>query len=360
LEQRWATRLATVTAATLAMGTGIGFGLGGAARLLGGGAATAMVGVAAPHAGQAYALDGASGAIHRTSVEQDIIGVVRDVSPSVVTVMRDGGLGTGFVIDRNGLILTNAHVVGDAPTVDIKLKNARVLEGQVVGKDTTVDVAVVRVKARDLPAVQLGDSDHLDVGQTAIAIGNPLGLEQTVTTGVVSAINRKLSPDDVEGFIQTDATINPGNSGGPLLDSSGRVIGINAAVLRGNNAEGLGFAVPINVARDVARQLTLTGYVRRAVMGVASLSLTPEIQQRFDLPVDHGVIVSDVYPGSPAYAAGLRRGDIITTMDGHPISGTGDLLRHLRAKNPGDTVTVSGVGDAGPFQYVVRLAESDK
>jgi serine protease Do len=340
------TRLATVGIAAAALGTGVGFGLGCADRI----AADRNGASRSNEITPAVFAQGttSSDAPVRDVEEQTTIRVVRQVSPAVVTVARDGGLGTGVIIDKSGLILTNAHVVGDARRVQIKLKNAQTLSGTVLGTDRDIDIAVVRVTGGgNLPTAPLGDSDALAVGQKAIAIGNPLGLEQTVTTGVVSAVNRKISPNDVAGFIQTDATINPGNSGGPLLNSAGQVIGINTAVLRGNGAEGLGFAVPINDARQSAKDLAEKGRIDRAIMGISPVNITPQVVQRFGLPVQDGVIVYEVSRGLPADRAGIRPGDIITEMDGTKIGGTGDLLRVLRSKSPGNTVRVSGVREGG-------------
>ncbi len=338
------TRLATLGITAAALGTGVGFGLGCADRIAGDGGGSeqrARTNVITP-AVFAQATSGTDAP--RDAEEQTVIRVVRQVSPAVVTVGRDGGLGTGVIIDKSGLILTNAHVVGNSRQVQIKLKTAQTLVGTVLGRDQDIDIAVIRVNGGgNLPTASLGDSDALDVGQKAIAIGNPLGLEQTVTTGVVSAINRKISPNDVAGFIQTDATINPGNSGGPLLNSAGQVIGINTAVLRGNGAEGLGFAVPINEARKSAQDLAEKGRVDRAIMGIGPVSITPQVVQRFGLPVEEGVIVAEVSRGFPADRAGLQPGDIITEMDGTKLTGTGDLLGILRSKSPGDIVKVSGV-----------------
>jgi len=193
------------------------------------------------------------------------------------------------------------------------------------------------------------DSDRLDVGQTAIAIGSPLNLEQTVTTGVVSALNRKVSPDDVEGFIQTDAAINPGNSGGPLLDSNGKVIGINTAVLRGNGAEGVGLAVPINIAREVADQVLETGQVRRAILGIVPQSARQGM----------GAVLVQVDPDSPAARAGLVEGDLITKIDGTTVTGSGDLRRVLRTKLAGDTVTLSVRRENGTANVKVRLVDAN-
>jgi S1-C subfamily serine protease len=291
------------------------------------------------------ATPGANDARGRTAEETNVIGIVQQVSPSVVKVLNEqaGGLGTGVVIDgKNGIILTNAHVVkGAEQTVDIQLKNARILKAQILGVDATVDIAVLKASSGNLPQAALGNSDKIEIGQTAIAIGNPLGLEQTATKGVISGLNRRISQDDVEGFIQTDAAINPGNSGGPLLDSQGRVIAINTAVVRANAAEGLGFAVPINLARDVATQVLTTGRVARAVMGFQMENVTPRIATAYGLPVDSGVIIMAVSPGGPAARAGIRRGDIVVKVNGKPIDGRGALLREVRSKRPGDMVSLT-------------------
>ncbi|MBC8137651.1 MAG: trypsin-like peptidase domain-containing protein [Fibrella sp.] len=300
----------------------------------------------------------------RTADEQSTIRVARGVSPAVVTVLSKGGLGSGVILDGNkGIILTNAHVIRDdqgnvATRVNIRLKTAKELPGTVIYTDRNVDMAVIRVNATGLPQAQLGDSDKLEVGQSAIAIGNPLGLEQTVTTGVVSAVNRRLSPNDVDGFIQTDAAINPGNSGGPLLDSNGRVIGINTAVLRGNGAEGLGLAVPINLARDVVDQILTTGTVKRVSIGVRFGSVTPALAARFNLPVRSGVVLDSVMEGSAADRAGLQEGDILTALDGKPLEQGGDLLKALRARRPGETVQIKYQRGRTSGTTSVRLAEA--
>ncbi|HEX6084507.1 MAG TPA: trypsin-like peptidase domain-containing protein, partial [Thermoanaerobaculia bacterium] len=226
----------------------------------------------------------------RSTEEETIIRVARTATPAVVSVARRGGSGSGVIVRANGIILTNAHVVGNARTVEIRTADGRTFSGTVLGTDTDVDTAVVRINATNLPAAPLADSDRLEVGQLAIAIGNPLGLERTVTRGVVSAVNRDPRGVDIAaGLIQTDAAINPGNSGGPLLDSSGRVIGINTAILAGTT--GLGFAIPINVAVDVMEQIVATGRVRRAMLGVTTRDITPEIARYFRLPIEEGIVV---------------------------------------------------------------------
>jgi serine protease Do len=341
-------RLTAYTAAGLA--AGVGFGIG--QQVIGGRGLNAVYAQTARKT--------ASMTPGRDANEEAIIRVARQVSPSVVTVSDQVGLGSGVIIDgANGLILTNAHVVrqADRGMVEVRLKSAKTIPGRILGTDAAVDIAVVKVNERGLPAADLGNSDKLEVGQTAIAIGSPLGLEQTVTRGIVSAVNRRIRPGDPDGFIQTDAAINPGNSGGPLLDSQGRVIGITTAVLRGEGAEGLGLAVPINVARDVARQLIANGTVQRASLGVTVGTLTPNIAKEFNLPVQRGVIVGEVYKGSGAEAADLRREDIITHLDGKPIGTTEDLLAMLRARAPGDvvTLTVRRTNSTRPITIKVKL-----
>jgi serine protease Do len=290
------------------------------------------------------------------SDEEMIVRVAEQVSPAVVGVSRGGGSGSGVIIRNDGVIVTNAHVVGDAANVEISLADGRTLAGRVLGRDRSVDVAVVRVNARGLPVAALGDSDRLRVGQIAIAIGNPLGLERTVTTGIVSAVNR--DPRSVPiagGLIQTDAAINPGNSGGPLLDSSGRVIGINTAILAG--ATGLGFAIPINLVNEVATQVLTTGRVRRTYLGVQFGDVTPQLARQFGLPVAEGIVLLYVDPGSPAARAGLARGDIITSFAGQKIGSGGDLRRLLRARKPGETVTAQIVRGNARRSVSVRLGE---
>lgn len=295
------------------------------------------------------------------SEELNTIRVARQVSPAVVSVRHQGGSGSGVIIQRDGVILTNAHVVGNAQVVQIGLADGRRLQGQVIGRDPGIDIAVVRVAAQDLPTAAIGDSDMLEVGQVAIAIGNPLGLDRTVTSGVVSAINREIPGLGAEGLIQTDAAINPGNSGGPLLDSQGRVIGINTVVLqpRGSPvvAVGLGFAVPINLANDVVQQLLTTGQIRRAFLGISYADIGPEVAAQFRLPVRQGVIVAEVAPGSPAAQAGVQPQDIVTAINDVPVTRGGDLRRVLRGLAPGSLTTLTVVRPTGTVTLNVRLGE---
>ncbi|HEX9984837.1 MAG TPA: trypsin-like peptidase domain-containing protein [Thermoanaerobaculia bacterium] len=296
-------------------------------------------------------------AAQRTSEEETVIRVARSVSPAVVGVSRRGSSGSGVIIRSDGVLLTNVHVVGNARTVEISLADGRTLTGTVLGGDPAIDIAVVRVDARNLPAAAVANSDELEVGQLAIAIGNPLGLERTVTRGVVSAVNR--DPRGIPlagGLIQTDAAINPGNSGGPLLDSSGRVIGITTAILAGTT--GLGFAVPINLANEVANQILTTGRVRRAYMGVGPGDITPQIAQQFDLPVQEGVILLRVEPNSPASRAGLAQADILVRVGAEAIEDSGDLFRVLRGFRPGQQITVDIIRGTRRQTVTVQLGEA--
>lgn len=301
---------------------------------------------------------GAQAGAERSAEEQSIIRVARQVTPAVVSIARPGAMGTGFIVRGDGVILTNAHVVGDESQVRVKLADGQRLTGEVVGKDPTVDVAVVRIPGSGFPQAPTADSDRLEVGETAIAIGNPLGLERTVTRGVVSAVNRTVGDSEVQGMIQTDAAINPGNSGGPLLDSEGRVIGINTLVLRESGSSGLGFAVPINTANQVMQQILTTGRVRHAVLGVHVTDVTPDLASRFSLPVAQGALVADVLDGSPAQAAGLAEQDVITAVGDTQVNGSGDLRRALRDRQPGDTVSLTIRRGNQTLKLDVRLGDA--
>jgi serine protease Do len=331
---------ASIVAVALAGGIGIGVGQG----LVGG----------ARELPRAYAQ---APSFASSAEEATVIQVAKEARPAVVQVKRGQGSGSGVIIRKDGVILTNAHVVADAKQVDVSLGTGKTLQARVLGVDPTVDIAVVKVEATNLPVASFGDSDHLDVGQTAIAIGNPYGFEGTVTTGVVSATNRQRSLDDFVGFIQTDAAINPGNSGGPLLDSRGRVIGINTWIV--GRATGLGFAVPINVARDVARQVMETGKVHRVIIGVVPGSVTKEIAEKLSLPVQKGAVVLEVSKDSPAEKAGLKAEDIITHIDGREIAGAGDLRKLLRDRKAGDSVALTVLRGSNTLKTSVTLVEGE-
>jgi S1-C subfamily serine protease len=255
------------------------------------------------------------------------------------------GIGSGFVFSADGHILTNAHVVEGADQVTVTLKDGRTIEGKVLGSDPVTDVAVVKVEGQRLTPVTISDSNKLQPGEWAIAIGNPLGLDNTVTAGIVSATGRSSSaigePDKRVNFIQTDAAINPGNSGGPLLNANGQVIGINTAILQG--AQGLGFAIPINTARRVADQIISTGRAEHPYLGVQMIELTPALkaqvnqraeiasQRRGQKPIaiaaDKGVLIAKVMPQSPAQSAGLESGDVITEINGQLVTAPEQVQR---------------------------------
>ena len=294
----------------------------------------------------------------QTPEEVTTIRVAREITPTVVSVSQPRGSGSGVIISRDGVVITNAHVVGEARVVEVGLADGRTLRGQVLGRDRTIDVAVVRLAAQNLPAAPLGDSDRLEVGQSAIAVGNPLGLERTVTRGVISAVNRNPRGFALDGLIQTDAAISPGNSGGPLVDSRGRVIGINTAVISGAGASGLGFAVPIILANDVVQQLLTTGRITRAFIGINYADIGPELARQFELPVREGIIIGRVEPSSPAARAGLRSQDIIVRGNDTPIRSGGDLRQLLRDLSPGDQLRLEVIRPSGRTTVTIRLGEA--
>jgi S1-C subfamily serine protease len=296
--------------------------------------------------------------IAATQDEATVIRVARAITPTVVSVAQEEGSGSGIIVDKSGVVLTNAHVVGGSRTVEVGLADGRTLKGQVLGRDPTLDVAVVRVPAQNLPVAPIGDSDKLEVGQSAIAIGNPLGLERTVTAGVVSAVNRNPRGISLDGLIQTDAAISPGNSGGPLVDSHSRVIGINTAVLAGEGASGLGFAIPINLANDVVQQILTTGHITRAYLGVGFADIEPELAREFGLPVKEGIILTAVESRSPAARAGLRPQDIIVKGNATAIESGGDLRKLLRSLKPGATVRLDVIRPTGRTTVPVQLGQA--
>ncbi len=261
------------------------------------------------------------------------------------------GIGSGFIINKDGTILTNAHVVDGAETVTVTLKDGRTFEGKVMGKDDVTDVAVVKVDAQNLPTVKIGNSDTLQPGEMAIAIGNPLGLDNTVTEGIISATGRSSGqigvPDKRVNFIQTDAAINPGNSGGPLLNQQGEVIGINTAIIQG--AQGLGFAIPIDTAQRISDQLIASGKVEHPFLGIQMVTLTPELKQEINsnpnsgLTVyeDQGVLVMRVVPDSPADKAGLRAGDVIEQVNGQVIKDANTLQQIVENSQVGKNLQVN-------------------
>ncbi|RLA99352.1 MAG: peptidase [Deltaproteobacteria bacterium] len=255
-------------------------------------------------------------------------------------VMKQRSLGSGFIISKDGYILTNYHVIKDADEISVSLVNKEKFDAKVIGKDKTTDIALIKInpKKKDLPVLVLGDSDKIDVGDWVIAIGNPFGLGHTVTQGIVSAKERIIGAGPYDNFIQTDAAINPGNSGGPLINLKGEVVGINTAIVA--TGQGIGFAIPINMAKSILPDLRQKGSVARGWLGVAIQDVTPEIAKAVGLAKAHGAIVSKVYPGDPADKAGIKKGDVIIKVNGHEIKDTHDLTRLIGSLKPGSKVRI--------------------
>jgi len=308
-----------------------------------------------------------------SSDESVNIGVFERVHPAVVNIAATTlginfwmeiipreGQGSGFIIDRKGYILTNNHVVAKAQKITVTLANGKKLPASLVGRDPASDLAVIKIPSESVGTLAiLGDSDQVRVGQKAIAIGNPFGLSHTLTTGIVSALNREIRTEDgihIDDLIQTDAAINPGNSGGPLLNSNGEVIGINTAIFSlSGGYQGIGFAIPINRAKEVAIQLIISGKMPRPWLGITGLSVTEDLAEHFGLDSEYGVLIVEVLPDGPADQAGLRGGykevifgglkllvggDIITGINEHQISDMKDLVRHLNRFESGQTITL--------------------
>jgi serine protease Do len=252
---------------------------------------------------------------------------------------KQKSLGSGFIISHDGYIFTNNHVVEQADKILVKLSDGKEYEAKVIGKDAKTDIALIKIKPSDnLPIVETGDSDKLRVGDWVIAIGNPFGLEQTVTAGIVSAKGRVIGAGPYDNFIQTDASINPGNSGGPLINLNGEVVGINTAIVA--SGQGIGFAIPINMARDVIPQLEKSGHVTRGWLGVGIQEVTPALAKSFGLKEEKGALVSQVSKGGPADKAGIEQGDVILEFDGKTIAEMKDLPRIVASTPVGRTVAV--------------------
>jgi serine protease Do len=251
------------------------------------------------------------------------------------------GLGSGFIVAADGLILTNAHVVDGAEEIVVRLNDRREFRAKLVGLDTQTDVAVLRIDAKGLPTVKLGDPSKVKVGEPVLAIGSPYGFENTVTSGIVSAKSRSLPDDTYVPFLQTDVAVNPGNSGGPLFDARGEVIGINSQIYsRTGGFQGLSFAIPIDVASRVQAQLVATGRVERGRFGVSIQELDQTLARAFGLDTPRGALVTGVEPGSPAAAAGLQAGDVIVALDGRAIDRSADLPARVAEMKPGQKATL--------------------
>jgi S1-C subfamily serine protease len=314
----------------------------------------------------------AAGPVPLDSEEQNNIQLYKRGLPSVVNItstavgfdffygpVPEEGQGSGFVIDKEGHILTNAHVIDNARRLEVTLSNRKKYPAEVVGVDKSHDIAVIKIKASDLQPAVLGDSRSLQVGQKVYAIGNPFGLSGTMTRGIVSSIRQVQEPGGsyIDEAIQTDAAINPGNSGGPLLNSRGEVVGINTMILSNvGQSAGIGFAIPINAAKAVINDLVQFGRVRRPSLGIKPLPIGPELAEELGLPSDNGVLIMQVIPGSAAERAGLKGGnqraylgntpimlggDLIVAIDGEQVSDLQDYAHFMNARRAGDSVTVT-------------------
>ncbi len=323
-------------------------------------------------------LNGSNGFTHDVSLvnrpqQLTTVEVAKLLKPSVVQISTETvtfgffnqpipnrGVGTGVILDDQGHILTNHHVIAGAQSISVTLHSGETYSASVVGDDVNTDLAVIRVQAEGLQPARLGDSSVLQVGEDVIAIGYAMGLQgdPTVSKGVVSALGRSIDTDvtTIVDLIQTDASINPGNSGGPLVNTSGEVIGINTAIIQ--SGQGIGFAININDAKAVAAQLVENGFVRRGYMGVGPATVTPAIARQFDLAVTQGILIVRVTPRTPAFQAGLRPGDVIVEMGGQPINNTGELSKFLMAHAPGETVDV--VYYRGSTRVTTRLTLGER
>ena len=262
-------------------------------------------------------------------------------APSPREQLKQRSLGSGFIIEPDGLILTNFHVVDNAEKITVRLLDGRELAGRVVGKDQKTDIALVKISARDLPVAPLGDSDRLEVGEWVMAIGNPFGLDNTVTSGIVSAKDRQIGAGPYDHFIQTDASINPGNSGGPLINLQGEVVGIDTAIFSQSGGNiGIGFAIPINLVKDLLPQLKNGGKIARGWLGVSIQGMTPELAASLGLDKAKGALVSSVVHDGPAERAGIKAGDVVLEYDGKEINHANDLPFLVASTPAGKTVSL--------------------
>ncbi|MCE9625267.1 MAG: DegQ family serine endoprotease [Deltaproteobacteria bacterium] len=272
---------------------------------------------------------------------------------------RQNSLGSGFILNKDGYILTNNHVVSGSDEIQVRLSDGRTFEAQMVGSDNKTDIAVIKINAHEsLPTVALGNSDGIDIGDWVLAIGNPFGLTQTVTAGIVSAKGRVIGAGPYDDFIQTDASINPGNSGGPLFNLKGEVVGINTAVVA--SGQGLGFAIPINMAKQVIPQLIKGQRVERGYLGIGLQEVTPELTQALGLEKPEGALVAQVYEGSPANQAGIQAGDLILSLNGHPIQKTNDLPILVSQAEIGSEVAMQVLRRGERKDFKVKIASQDK
>jgi serine protease Do len=273
---------------------------------------------------------------------------------------RREGLGSGVIVTPDGYILTNNHVAGNASELMVKLTDGRELKGKLIGADPPTDLALIKIEAANLPIAPLGDSDKIEIGQWVLAIGSPFGLDNTVTSGIISAKGRsRVGVAAYENFIQTDAAINPGNSGGPLVNLDGEVIGVNTAIASSSGGNmGVGFAIPSNLAKRVMADLKAPGHkVTRAWLGVQQKDVTADLSEQFGLAEPRGVLINNVYKDTPAEKAGLKQGDIILSIDGQPVNSADELALKVAEIKPGTTVTLAVWRDKREIQVKATLAE---
>ncbi len=268
-------------------------------------------------------------------------------------------LGSGVILSAQGYVLTNNHVVSDADQIQVMLGDGRSLQAAVVGLDPETDLAVLKIDADELPSVVLGNSEQLRVGDVVLAIGNPFGVGQTVTQGIVSATGRnQLGISTFENFIQTDAAINPGNSGGALINAHGELIGINTAIFsKTGGSQGIGFAIPVSLARTVMEQIVEHGAVVRGWLGIEAQDLTAALAKSFNLPITQGVLIAGVLRGGPADQAGLMPGDVVTTLDDQAVSNARESMNAIAAHRPGSTLRIQGIRDGKPFSAEARIGQ---
>lgn len=270
------------------------------------------------------------------------------------------GIGTGMIIDASGHILTNHHVAGGATKIEVSLSDGRKFPAKLVGSDPKTDLAVIRINAKDLPRVSFGDSDRMDVGEWVIAIGHPRGLDQTVTQGIISAKHRTgiTDPTSYQDFLQTDAAINPGNSGGPLLNLYGEVIGINTVIsTQSGGSEGIGFAIPSNMALHVAKTIIAHGKMERGWLGVGVQDLTPDLARSLNVPATRGALINEVVKGGPADRAGLRKGDVVVSFQGNEVVD-GGALRTMAALSPvGQDTKITAVRQGKRYEFIVKTGD---
>jgi serine protease Do len=272
---------------------------------------------------------------------------------------KQRSLGSGFIIDKDGYIVTNNHVIAGADKIRVKLNSGKEFDAKIIGRDPSTDIALIKIKADpNYSVVALGDSDALKVGEWVVAIGSPFGLEHTVTAGIVSAKGRVIGSGPYDDFIQTDASINPGNSGGPLINMNGDVVGINTAIIAGG--QGIGFAVPVNMAKGVIQQLKTEGEVSRGWLGVGIQDINDKMAEYYGLKEKQGVLVTEVYPGDPADKAGIRPKDIIFEVNGEKIETTREITRVIADFHAGDTVKIKAFRDGKEKTFQVKIAKKEE